>query len=178
MDGSGGSAVSIAVALPGGALAAQAPNLAGPWEYRQANAARADGVVAEGERLIVVRQADGRLTGQYFGLERTGDHGLFYTAVDVGAIDVAAGAGSMAFRVQAPAPRRGWCSGDWPANDEMPWAAFSVIDVLKEGLSIAALRRKVEACGPGRAGGTPAQHDQPARRQQTEAETRHGDPSQ
>ena len=81
---------------------AQAPGdgLAGTWEYRQANAARPVGLDADGERLIVTRQADGRLTAQYFGLERTGDHGLFYTAVDVGAIAVA-GDGSIAFSVPA-----------------------------------------------------------------------------
>lgn len=96
------SAPIVACAALAVATHAQAPGegLAGSWEYRQANAARPDGLDAEGERLIVTRQADGRLTGQYFGLERTGDHGLFYTAVDLGAIAVAGG-GGVRFSVPA-----------------------------------------------------------------------------
>jgi hypothetical protein len=95
------TAILVSAALAG-VTNAQAPadRLAGTWEYRQANTARSDGRDAEGERLIVVRQADGRLTAQYFGLERTGDHGLFYTAVDLGAVTASAD-GSIAFRVAA-----------------------------------------------------------------------------
>ena len=62
-------------------FAQPASPLAGPWEYRQANAARPEGVDAEGERLVVSIGPDGQPAVQYFGLERTGDHGLFYTAV-------------------------------------------------------------------------------------------------
>ena len=60
---------------------AQPAMLVGTWEYRQANPARPSGVDAEGERLVIRRAADGRLVADYFGLERTGDHGLFYSAV-------------------------------------------------------------------------------------------------
>jgi hypothetical protein len=86
-------------------LASPAPapaqgTLAGTWEYRQANPARPDGVDAEGERLVVTRTGDGRFTAHYFGLEREGEHGLFYTAVDVGAVEIGAD-GTIRFVVPA-----------------------------------------------------------------------------
>jgi hypothetical protein len=95
-------AALIGAALLTAAVHAQAPGarLEGTWEYRQANAARADGLDAEGERLVVTRQGDGRLTAHYFGLERTGEHGLYYTAVDLGPLLVGPD-GRLAFSVPA-----------------------------------------------------------------------------
>lgn len=52
--------------------------LLGTWEYRQK---AGEGYDAEGERLILAC-AEGTLRGVYFGLEREGEHGLFYTAVE------------------------------------------------------------------------------------------------
>lgn len=59
--------------------------LLGVWEYRQANSARPCGFDPEGERLQFTRKGD-VLQGLYFGLEREGDHGLFYTLVELGDI--------------------------------------------------------------------------------------------
>lgn len=61
---------------------AQPATLMGTWEYRQANSASATGVDAEGERLVFRRAAEGQLVVHYFGLERAGDAGLFYSAVE------------------------------------------------------------------------------------------------
>jgi hypothetical protein len=55
----------------------------GTWEYRQANVGSPTGLDSEGERLMFRRAADGRLVVDYFGLEREGEHGLYYTAVEV-----------------------------------------------------------------------------------------------
>ena len=98
------SAALLAAALLAAAVHGQPPDagLEGTWQYRQANAARPDGLDAEGERLVVTRQADGRVTARYFGLERTGEHGLYYTAVDVGPLQVAAD-GEVGFTVPARA---------------------------------------------------------------------------
>jgi hypothetical protein len=51
----------------------------GAWEYRQA---AGDGYDREGERLELTCKDDS-LRGLYFGLERAGEHGLFYTLVEV-----------------------------------------------------------------------------------------------
>jgi len=51
----------------------------GSWEYRQAAGAGFD---PEGERLQLSCR-EGSLRGLYFGLERAGEHGLFYTLVDM-----------------------------------------------------------------------------------------------
>jgi hypothetical protein len=61
--------------------------LLGVWEYRQANFARPDGFDREGERLRFTRKGDA-LQGLYFGLEREGEHGLFYTLVEMKDISV------------------------------------------------------------------------------------------
>lgn len=54
----------------------------GVWEYRQRNLAAPSGYDPEGERLEIRR--NGRsVIGLYFGLEREGEHGLFYTATEV-----------------------------------------------------------------------------------------------
>ena len=56
----------------------------GTWEYRQA---AGDGFDAEGERLELSCSGGG-LTGLYHGLERMGEHGLFYTLVEVRGLKV------------------------------------------------------------------------------------------
>ena len=53
------------------------PRYLGTWEYRQ----RAGlGFDAEGERLVISCDS-GPPQGRYYGLERAGEHGLFYTLV-------------------------------------------------------------------------------------------------
>lgn len=52
----------------------------GQWEYRQRNDATETGYDDEGEKLQL-SEKDGRLEGVYFGLEREGEHGLFYSVV-------------------------------------------------------------------------------------------------
>lgn len=59
----------------------------GTWEYRQR---AGDGYDAEGERLEF-RSNGTDLTGLYLGLEREGEHGLFYTAVEIKDIKVEQG---------------------------------------------------------------------------------------
>ena len=68
------------------ARAAQPAGIVGEWEYRQANSASATGFDREGERLVFREAAGGRLIAEYYGLERTGEHGLFYTAVEATAV--------------------------------------------------------------------------------------------
>lgn len=51
----------------------------GTWEYRQR---AGDGYDNEGERLEL-SCTGGSLQGLYFGLEREGEHGLFYTLVEM-----------------------------------------------------------------------------------------------
>ena len=58
--------------------------LLGTWEYRQA---AGDGFDAEGERLELSCRAE-TLGGLYHGLEREGEHGLFYTLVEVRSLKV------------------------------------------------------------------------------------------
>lgn len=53
--------------------------LIGTWEYRQANEKTFDD---EGE-VISLTEAKGHLKVNYYGLEREGEHGLFYTAVEI-----------------------------------------------------------------------------------------------
>jgi hypothetical protein len=55
------------------------PRFLGTWEYRQAAGAGFD---AEGERLELSCEG-GSLRGLYYGLERAGEHGLFYTLVEM-----------------------------------------------------------------------------------------------
>ena len=68
--------------LLGGTLHLRAscpPRLLGIWEYRQAAGAGYD---PEGERLEL-SCSRGTLDGLYYGLEREGDEGLYYTLVVV-----------------------------------------------------------------------------------------------
>jgi hypothetical protein len=51
----------------------------GAWEYRQR---AGDGYDKEGER-IELSCGGGSMQGLYFGLEREGEHGLFYTLVEM-----------------------------------------------------------------------------------------------
>lgn len=55
------------------------PRFLGSWEYRQAAGAGFD---TEGERLELRCRGDST-SGLYFGLERAGEHGLFYTLVEM-----------------------------------------------------------------------------------------------
>jgi hypothetical protein len=61
---------------------AQERSLVGSWEYRQENRGSPTGYDSEGEQLRFANEA-GTIKGAYFGLEREGEHGLFYTAVEV-----------------------------------------------------------------------------------------------
>lgn len=66
----------------------------GAWEYRQA---AGDGYDKEGEKLQLSCGA-GSIRGLYFGLEREGEHGLFYTAVEVSRLNVSPD-GELSFTV-------------------------------------------------------------------------------
>lgn len=67
---------------------AQPATLIGTWEYRQANSARPTGLDREGERLVFLRAAGGQVVALFFGLERAGEAGLFYTAVEATGLKV------------------------------------------------------------------------------------------
>ena len=56
-----------------------ATDFTGVWEYRQKNG---DGFDRRGERLEI-RGGAGGLTGVYHGLERMGEHGLYFSLVEV-----------------------------------------------------------------------------------------------
>jgi len=79
-----------AVAIAAFALLASSPAGAGDrwtpfmgtWEYRRVSSRSLTGYDAEGERLELVR-AGRSVAGRYFGLERTGEDGIRYTAVAV-----------------------------------------------------------------------------------------------
>lgn len=72
--------VSVAVSLTSAKILAQPAIPLGTWEYRQRNVASPTGVDPEGERLVIA-QAGEQVIITYFGLERAGEHGLYYTAV-------------------------------------------------------------------------------------------------
>jgi hypothetical protein len=52
----------------------------GTWEYRQRNIASVTLVDPEGERLVIPLAGEEVIIA-YYGLEREGEHGLYYTAV-------------------------------------------------------------------------------------------------
>jgi hypothetical protein len=54
----------------------------GTWEYHQLNPGSITGYDSEGERLVFARSSHSA-AGTYFGLERMGDEGLYYTATAV-----------------------------------------------------------------------------------------------
>jgi hypothetical protein len=54
----------------------------GKWQYRQLNPRSLTGYDMEGERLEFARSGS-TVVGRYFGLERMGDEGLYYTATTV-----------------------------------------------------------------------------------------------
>jgi hypothetical protein len=60
------------------------PAFLGSWEYRQR---AGPGYDAEGER-IELACSGGSLRGRYFGLEREGEEGLYYTLVEVTELQV------------------------------------------------------------------------------------------
>lgn len=68
--------------------------LLGTWEYRQA---AGTGYDSEGERLVLTC-VDDTLLGAYYGLEREGEHGLFYTAVELSDLKVSTD-GELSFTV-------------------------------------------------------------------------------
>jgi len=53
----------------------------GTWEYRQANPAAESGYDSEGERLEI-RRIGQSIKAFYFGVEREGEHGLFYSVTE------------------------------------------------------------------------------------------------
>jgi hypothetical protein len=72
----------VLVSLTGAFVAPEADcqsRFLGAWEYRQR---AGDGYDKEGERLEL-SCTGGSMQGLYFGLEREGEHGLFYTLVAV-----------------------------------------------------------------------------------------------
>lgn len=69
----------------------------GTWEYRQRNSASATGYDDQGER-IELEQIGRSIQGLYFGLQREGEHGLFYTLVEIKDIEVSEG-GKISFRI-------------------------------------------------------------------------------
>lgn len=69
----------------------------GTWEYRQRNSASPTGYDAEGERIELKKQG-GSIQGLYFGLQREGEHGLFYTLVEIKDIE-ASEDGKISFRI-------------------------------------------------------------------------------
>jgi hypothetical protein len=70
----------------------------GRWEYRQK---AGEGYDEEGERLELSCRA-GSLVGLYHGLEREGEHGLFYTLTEVRDLKLSA-EGELSFSVPARA---------------------------------------------------------------------------
>jgi hypothetical protein len=67
--------VSLAALVASTALAQQAPSVAGRWQYLQPPD-------QQGE-VLDLSQASGRWRGVFNGLERAGEHGLFYFVVEV-----------------------------------------------------------------------------------------------
>lgn len=84
----------------------------GTWEYRQENSAAPSGYDDVGERLEITRR-DRALHIVYFGVERTGDHGLYFSVVEAQDVKVD-DAGRLDFVV--PASRR--YHGERPASLE------------------------------------------------------------
>ena len=66
----------------------------GAWDYRQR---AGNGYDLEGER-IELTCGGGSMQGVYFGLEREGEHGLFYTLVEVADLSLSS-SGELAFTV-------------------------------------------------------------------------------
>ncbi len=69
----------------------------GTWEYRQRNSASPTGYDDEGERLEL-NEKGGSIQGLYFGLQREGEHGLWYTLVEIKNVEVSEG-GKITFIV-------------------------------------------------------------------------------
>jgi hypothetical protein len=87
----------LAVLLLGGTALAAAGSAApflGSWEYRQSAGTAYD---PEGE-ILELAEREGALHGTYLGLEREGEHGLFYTAVELRELRVSED-GELAFTV-------------------------------------------------------------------------------
>lgn len=59
----------------------------GTWEYRQRNSGAPSGYDDQGERLELYLNG-GSIQGLYFGLEREGEHGLFYTLAKIEGLEL------------------------------------------------------------------------------------------
>lgn len=77
--------VILAVLGSAGQAAAVEPDLAGTWEYRQA--ALPGEFDPEGE-ILEFKPGKGKWSGTYRGLQREGEHGLFYTWVEMDSLEV------------------------------------------------------------------------------------------
>jgi hypothetical protein len=86
--------LSSAAGSPASAENDTPARLLGVWEYRQA---AGSGFDPEGERLQFSRKGQS-IHGVYLGLEREGEHGLFYTAVEMKSLTVSP-TGEIAFVV-------------------------------------------------------------------------------
>ena len=97
-------------------------HLLGAWEYRQA---AGDGFDAVGERLEL-SCTESTLRGLYHGLEREGEHGLYYTLVEVRNLKVDQ-AGLMSFVV--------------PERELLPQRSSSLAAVQQKRLSSSGITR-------------------------------------
>jgi hypothetical protein len=91
--------VSVATCVGGWTSLAQPESPVGTWEYRQRNVGNPTRVDPEGERLVIAPAGE-RIAIAYFGLEREGEHGLYYTAVQATNVQRANG-GRVDFTVPA-----------------------------------------------------------------------------
>jgi hypothetical protein len=69
----------------------------GTWEYRMRDPDSPTGYADEGERLEL-NEKGGSIQGLYFGLQREGEHGLWYTLVEIKNVEVSEG-GKITFIV-------------------------------------------------------------------------------
>ena len=88
----------------------------GTWEYRQKNSSSPTGYDDQGE-ILVFKIIGGAVRGLYFGLERTGEHGLWYTLVEIEDIALHSD-GKITFKV--------------PARDLYPKRPASLTDLEKQ----------------------------------------------
>ncbi len=100
----------------------------GVWEYRQENRGTASGYDHEGERIEFSRRGDA-VQGLYYGLEREGEHGLFYTLVEVREVSLAAD-GKISFRVP---PRHMFTKRPRTLGEQAPSAGFTSDELTMRG---------------------------------------------
>jgi hypothetical protein len=97
----------------------------GNWEYREA---AGDGYDAEGERLELSCSGHS-LRGLYFGLEREGEEGLFYTLVEVRDLSVGRN-GDISFVV----PEREMYAGRPRSLDDLNTKAYPSSGITRDEL--------------------------------------------